>query len=244
VREIPGPTELGLADGETARVALGAIGLELTRQGECWLVTSPTDAAPGDHLTLMLGTAAHRGLLRPRLADRPLVARPPCPLALPGRARLTLAVQSPLWLGLEDVDGRALYEIGPTLASTWFGTFTDGELAYALDRPATSARPLPRPEPGRALTLVSVHNDARDAVELGRVVVPAPQLTLHQAADGRFWTQTVTLRRDEDPGHTDVRLGEGPPGEPGPTTLVAAAREDAPSRFLTRAFDSLLGRKR
>ncbi|MFN2323327.1 MAG: DUF432 domain-containing protein [Trueperaceae bacterium] len=211
------------------------------------------DGAPEGKPTLRFSFAESPDTLhvRPRLADRPVVVRPETPLVVPPGETVTLYASTPVWMAIKfevrrTRRGRAhatdlavvaeLPTARPT--DTWYGPNTrEGELCYAVRTAArTEVADLPL-RPHRAVTAVTVENQAATPLALVRIAVPMPFLALHVDPDGRLWTDRVRFVHQSD-GDTTV---EAQPAAPTGGTLLAEPR-DAPtltqtlSRTVSRLF--------
>jgi hypothetical protein len=176
----------------------------------------------------------------PRLADRPIIARPETAFELQPQASVRVFVSTPLWAVFSQE--REITEVALHRASdTWFGaTPLDGELCYAV-KTALRARhdDLPR-RPHRAITPIHIRNSSDEPLRLKRLRLPVPFLSVLRAADGTLWTETVEfVRRTGD--EASVRVVPGPPAEACNATVVGAPRAE-PSGLLPvlRAFNSFL----
>lgn len=184
--------------------------------------------------------------LTPRAADRPMVFFPERPFFLPAGEELSLFVGSAVWIRFQAA-GRELFE-HPSFrpSDTWFGPSTiAGELCYSAK---TSARlhlaNLPV-RPHRAVSVVRIRNRADDTLSLERLKVPMPNLSLFASADGRLWTEQITLDREEGGEFAELKLGKSPPEAAGRTDKVAGPRVKPERKTLVRAFTGiLLGRDR
>ena len=182
--------------------------------------------------------------LRPLLADRPVVARPELPIAVPAGDQATIFVSTPVWVRVELPEpDRTLIELPVTRPSdTWFGANTRrGTVAYAS---RTTARlqihNLPRP-PHRAITQVTVHNETARVLALERVSVPAPNLSLFADPAGGLWTGPLVATRDSESQPARVELGDQPPKEAEGATLAAEPREATERNVFSRALHVLVG---
>jgi hypothetical protein len=154
----------------------------------------------------------------PALADRPVIVRPESTLSIPPGERMTLYASAPVWMALQlKVRRPKRGSKGPSPvvltelpshrpSDTWFGPSTrEGELCYAV-RTAARADVAELPlRPHRAVTPVTVENQAATPVEIVRIEAPMPFLALHVDRDGRLWTDGVlfTIGADDD---TSVRV--------------------------------------
>jgi hypothetical protein len=187
-------------------------------------------------------SAAQTIELVPALAERPLVVRPETLFIIPAKETATLYISSPLWIqfGLGQPVTN-LFEIPVFRPSdTWFGSSTiEGELCYAL---RTRARM--RPEdldllPHRAYTECHILNRAKSALTLERLRVPMRYLRLFAAADGRLWTETVTLERRESGDTAALQLGKAPPKAVHPAQPLTEPRGKPEKGGLIRAFSGI-----
>lgn len=174
-------------------------------------------APPGDEQTLRAVVDATSEVieLAPRFADRSVVARPQRPLRLPAGQSAQLFVGTPLWVVVRVPRGPEMLElplIVPT--ETWFGPSpVEGELCYsARTRAVASLEEVPRLTT-RALTRVTLINRAPDAMDLERLRLPVPRLRLAwDESIGRFVTDDLELRREEDGKSANVEIKTLPPG--------------------------------
>ena len=161
--------------------------------------------------------------VHPALADRPVIVRPESRLSIPPGERVTLHVSSPVWMALQLKVRRpkrgskgpspvVLTEL-PTSrpTDTWFGPSTrEGELCYAVRTAArTDVADLPL-RPHRAVTPVTIENQAATPMEIARIEAPMPFLALHVDREGRLWTDAVLVTRQAD-DDTAVKVTPGAP---------------------------------
>jgi hypothetical protein len=173
--------------------------------------------------------------LHPRLADRPVVARPAVPFFIPAGQELELFVSTPVWACLRS--GRTdLVELPCVRPSdTWFGTNTRGELSYATKthmRRQLENMPL---RPHRAITGLRVVNASEEQLPIRRLSIPVPQLGLYRSKAGTLWTQHMLLRWESGGDLTEVNLGTEAPTQAKGGELVAEPRTP-----LGRSFGSLV----
>lgn len=182
-------------------------------------------------------------LVLPSLADRPVVSQPEVPLYLLPGDDVSLYVGSPLWLRVLARPGDYVLVDVPTLPlrDTWFGRSTrEGELCYATK---TSARLLRESLPSssfRATTHVVLRSNAQVPVRLQRMKLPAPELALYLADDGRIWSDSITIELDGDGDTARARLSRRAPPEGAGANPLADARQPATESVLERALGALL----
>jgi len=181
--------------------------------------------------------------LRPRVADRSLVALPRTPLyVLPGE-QAKVYVSSPLWIDIEvGPPPRSLREVPiKRLSDTWVGGSTiEGEVAYALKTYGRVRLEEVPKRSHRCITPVVFANQGVDMLRVERMNLPIPYLSLFASADGDLWSQGVLLERSEDDEMARLEITPGAPPEAEGAERVAEARQKAEPKLLVRAFSSLL----
>ncbi len=184
-----------------------------------------------------------RVLLSPRLADRPVVARPERPLHLIAGGSVRLYVSTPVWAQLSlEPDGESLIEIPSyRMSDTWFGPNTrEGELCYASP---TAARlrledmPLRR---HRVVTELRVENRSNEPLRVARVKLPLPWLAVFEDARGWLWTNALSVLRAAGDQEASVQLTPEPPSAVGGASLRTPPRRKAQRNVLERALHGLL----
>lgn len=180
----------------------------------------------------------------PALADRPVIVRPESPLSIPPGERVTVYASTPVWMALKlEVRRPKRGGKGPSPAvltelptfrptDTWFGPSTrEGELCYAVRTAArTQVAELPL-RPHRAVTPLTVENQAATPMEVTRLEAPMPFLALHVGRDGRLWTDAILVTREAD-DDTSVKVTAGVPDG---GTRLAGPRD-------TRSFGQVIGK--
>ncbi len=126
-------------------------------------------------------------------------------------------------------------------SDSWFGGLTDGELCYAVKtRARTDLKQLPVFHRS-VVTPVLLRNLAPEPLWLEKLKLPVPYLSLYSAADGRLWTERVSLTRSEDSEMAALDLQPGPPEEAPGAELQSPAQRTSEPNLLVRAFSSLFG---
>ena len=170
-----------------------------------------------------------------------MVSRPLKPVHIPPGQEITFFVSSPLWLRLELPEGNSLLEEFPIRrpSDTWFGPSTQvGELCYASETNCLlSLDELPA-RPHRAFTPVVISNKGDDMMLLERLNLPVPYLSLYEA-DGRLWTQTVNMSREQELGLATVDMATGPPPQAKGAQPLRGPRRALEKNVLTWALSAL-----
>lgn len=254
------PSELPL--GYSGSWRIGPFVIKIRRHPHEWLICYRHLEEPIDHSlevvepsTQELIDPTEDGLLRvvtedpsntfelsPRLADRPIVARPETPFLIMTGAVITLYVSSPLWMDLQvGAPPRQVLDLATwPVSDTWFGpTTTQGELCYAIKTNARlNLENLPL-LPNRAVTQMRLENRTPENVKLERLTLPAPNLALYVDDNGHFWSQSVTIKVTDGGNSAEVDLGKGPPAEAVGSRIISEPRARAHRNIFLRARHAL-----
>lgn len=248
-----------LRDGESALGHLGAFELHLHRRATEWWVahraaTGPApEAAPTWRLGGGVGAPAledapalarhlfdpcpEEVVVRPRAADRDVIARPRARLSIAPRQLATVYPRTPVWVEVVAA-GTVLASVPATRpADTWFGAAPDvGELCYAVP---TSARIDLDGAGVRAdvvVTEVRIENRTDEPLALDFLRIPAPHLSIYAGGDGRLWTEAIRLEYDEVGEHAVQEILAGRPPRAAGAERIGEARLPPPARSAIRAF--------
>jgi hypothetical protein len=257
--------EFEIAEDATAYWHIGPLEIWVRRTAKEWLIGTNDRGEPSDG-TLVAGVAQDQSqpppgeeadwqrfgfrqttdtiVLTPRLAPRPLVVKPETKFALPEKEEVTMFIGSPLWIQFElgEPPSNVLETAIARPSDTWFGPSTmTGELCYAGRTRARLRLDDLEVLPHRAVSSFRVRNQAKSALVLDRLKLPMPNLSVFTAADGRLWTETVTLERREDGDLAELMLGKGPPAEVQPAKRQSGPRSRPEKGLLIRAFGGLFG---
>jgi hypothetical protein len=179
--------------------------------------------------------------LLPRVPDRPFVTRPEMPVIIAGHEQATLYTASPLWIELAAGDPLRVFANVPVwrASSTWFGEDTlEGTLCYAT-RTRARLDPSGLRRGPRIATAVLVSNDHVEPLQVERLALPLPQMSVFRAHDGRLWTEAATIAYDPA-AKAPAKIAYKPPDEAGPTVKVSGPREDPRANLLARALSAVV----
>lgn len=178
--------------------------------------------------------------LRPRLADRPLVARPEFDVVVSPGAELEVFLTSPLWIEVS-ARNQCLAEF-PTRepAKTWFGEDTTrGILAYATrTRVRTTPAELSESR-ARVTTRAVILNHWQTPVYLSRAAIPLPSMKLYVDEDERCWSDSISITCSGS-NDASVRVLSPSGEEQSRAQFIVGARSPARSDGLIEAFSSIL----
>lgn len=180
--------------------------------------------------------------LKPALADLPIVVRPEVELFLPSGEEARLFLTTPLWVVLAVGPKQIPLADFPIIrpSETWFGPSTrEGEVCYASRTRAKLVLSEVQSTQLRAITAVHVRNRAPGSFAINRIKVPAPQLSLH-VADGRLWTETLSIVRTDDDGTVTFEIASGAPPEVHKAERIGGPRKLADRRDLLQSMGAFL----
>jgi hypothetical protein len=209
-------------------------------------VEAPPNTEPaGEATTLRFGFKKSPAVIRltPALAKRPVVVTPEEPFSLPPKEETTLYISTPVWIGVEvgDPPVRLLEEASHRPSDTWFGRSTrDGELCYATRTRATLELAELPIRVHRAVSVVRIVNRAGSALEIEKIKLPAPFMSLFVDAGGHLWTEEVSLTREQDGELASVDVGTGPPAAVVGAEQLGGAQKTMGRGILDRTFGGLI----
>lgn len=234
------------AESEEER-AFGPLSLRLKKVGdEVWLQDLDSGRAPvvgaepEDAWMRWSMNPSDRLHLLPGLPDRSVVVSPERPFFLSPHHEARVYVRVPLFVRvlLEDSsETQTLIADLPSvvLSDTWFGTFTEGLLAYWLTTKARRAVTHDLFEPHLAMCPLSLMNHSDEALPVERFTVRVSHLSLFAEQD-RIWTDEVQVRYEaSDEGSVVQYTSTVPPEAPG-AKLIAIPQERAPRRLRALTF--------
>jgi len=248
--------ELALDPGQQTSRTFGALSLELRREAnEVWVRGSYRGVAPVDDDWIRWSLHGDDRLaVRPSRPDRLVVVSPERPFFLPPRGRARVFVRIPLFVRLTRVDdhriddtrlddhqeGTVLEEFPSiVLSDTWWGTFTEGELAYWVGTTARRTVTEDVIEPHFAICPFDLVNESAQALPVERFAVRVAALTLF-GRDKAVWTDEVLVRYHGPHETSSIQYTGGPPPEAGDVERIADPREQASKALHGRTFSRLL----
>lgn len=246
-----------VASGEGLSWQLGPFGLDAFRGPDAWwLWTRRRELAEGQPADCRLEPLPRmppeeggerfvfrrtpaRIRLRPRLADRPVVVRSRQPVFVPAGEEATIYLSTPIWLVVEVGEPATLLSelAGERLSDTWFGPSTrEGELCYAGRTHARNQLAAVPRRVHRAITPVTVLNQASTPLPLEKINLPVPLLAVYGDANLGLWTEAVQLTREPVRELATLRVLAGAPTAAPGAQLLSPARREPGRGGLVRAF--------
>lgn len=245
----------GFENGECRQFTIGTLTIFAQRMADQWLLAScelenkvdnfevaqeSLDSMP-DHVKptrYIFRKAPTQLRLTPRSLDRPVVVKTDQPVQVPPGESITFFISAPVCVNIElPEQAIALQEIATLqLSDTWFGPSTQtGTLSYAARTHARNSRAEVPLRPHRAVTPVTINNQADTFLAITKLSIPVPFLAVYGADDGTLWTDPVVLTRTAGSPLINFAIGKEPPiGH-----LITSARTPVSKGGLIRAFTSI-----
>jgi hypothetical protein len=181
-----------------------------------------------------------------RLSPRPVVARPAQPIYLAAATSVRLYVGTSLWLSLQRDDDVLLDIPVARLSDTWFGPDTmHGEICYACQTHARLSLAGIPANPYKAMTPITIINEATGPLVLDRINLPVHHLSLYSQNSGdgnqRYWTSAITLTNVQKSPDVEIKVSAGAPTEYANATLLSTGRNPLETGRLRKTLTYLLG---
>ncbi|MBV2130199.1 DUF432 domain-containing protein [Arsukibacterium indicum] len=180
--------------------------------------------------------------LTPKLLDRPVVVKTRTKISIPPAQQAVFYISSPVMVEVNVLQPQCnLTNISSQrLSDTWFGPSTlHGELCYADKTQARHNRQEIPARPHRAVTAITIENNADTMLELDKLSIPVPYLALYGLHDGTLWTDPITLQHDGNLALTRFKITKQLPAGVTAAARVAEPRQHIEKQGLFRAFTGM-----
>lgn len=241
--ELWGPVET--APGSTVERVFGSLTMAIRREvAEVWVHGAHERSSPaGTHWIRWAVAPDDRLELRPGLPDRPIVVSPEQAFFLPPGGEARVFVRVPLFVRLVRVNRdrtETPLESFPSLvlSDTWWGTFTEGEVAYWIPTRARRAVTAEVFDPHLAICPFLLVNRSDQALPIERFAVRVSHLTLFGKGPAA-WTDEVRVSYQGANVGSEVRYTGVLPKEAGDVQRLADPREPPPRGLHARTFGRL-----
>jgi hypothetical protein len=189
-----------------------------------------------------LGQTGRSLTILPALADRPVITRPITPFTVPADTEAALYASSPLWIQIfTGMPTKKLSDL-PTRrpSDTWFGPNTmEGELCYASRTHGRLTLSNLQVLPHRAITQITIRNTASSSLQVERINLPVPYLSLFTTSDGSLWTEKVAMIHTREMALVDFQISTAL-SAPAKAERVNVPRQQIGQSIMIRAFGALL----
>ena len=180
--------------------------------------------------------------LTPKLLDRSVVVKTRTQLSIPPAQQAVFYISSPVVIDVSlQQPGCSLAEIASQrLSDTWFGPSTlHGELCYADKTQARHNRADLPARPHRAVTAITIENNADSMLVLDKLSIPVPYLALYGLNDGMLWTDPITLQHEGNHALTRFKISKHLPAGVTAAARIAEHRQHIEKQGLIRAFTGM-----
>lgn len=202
-----------MPSGGSRQLELGTLHLTLERTPkEVWLRMHRTPGGDPENDDWLRWAAPKEARIevRPAIPDRLVVVSHEHPYHLPPGGRSQVFVRIPLFVQVVVIDGDSEVVVADepsiVLSDTWWGSFTEGELAYWLTTKARAEVSDDLFLPHIGMCPLRMVNDSHEALPVERFAVRVPHLSLF-SDHGRNWTDQVNVRYEDAP--EEARSGSG-----------------------------------
>ncbi len=178
----------------------------------------------------------------PATPDRNVVARPIRDLFIPAKSETEIYVGYPAWVQVKIGDDLLLADLATELMSdTWLGPNTRrGEVAYATTTHARLQHQNLPDDRHLVRTPVNIQNDSDERLQISRLSIPAPELTIYKC-DDELWTQTVAIHCDAKLTEAYIDIDAKPPAFLESPAIAASPRKTDNENSVRKAIGFLLG---
>ncbi len=236
------------AEDASVDIAVGLLRLNLARTQQDWTICyeyqddrywNGPDGWKNEWRTVVETSHAEL-LVKPAVPNRDIVARPAKDLYIPAGVTTTLYIGYPAWLLVLAEDGLKIADLATELMSeTWLGPNSRvGTLAYATE---TQARLLIANMPSKQnliRTPITIKNASAAEVNISRLSIPAPQLTLYEQ-EGVLWSSSVEVVCEALFSQASVDIKHAAPAHLSAPEQVADPRVQEETGSVTRAIGFL-----
>lgn len=240
---------IALDSGQSWQYTIGPLTLYLQRLRSEWLLGFTRSAEQQDRYQLLSRSISPlpeldniqrfvfresppQFCLTPKLLDRPVVVKTRTQISIPPAQQAVFYISSPVVIDvIMQQPSCPLAEIATErLSDTWFGPSTlHGELCYADKTQARYNRDELPARPHRAVTAITIENNASTMLKIDKLSIPVPYLAVYGLNDGTLWTDPITLQHDGNHALTRFKIGKALP-----TGVTSAARITGPRQHIER----------
>lgn len=250
---------VALEFGQSWQYTLGPLTVYLQRLSTEWLLGFSRSAEQDDRYKLVSRSikqlpeldnlqrfifrqAPAQFCLTPKLLDRPVVVKTRTGLSIPPAEQAVFYISSPVVInvGLQQPASSLAEITSQRLSDTWFGPSTlHGELCYADKTQARHIRADLPLRPHRAITAITIENNANTMLVLDKLSIPVPYLAVYGLNDGTLWTDPITLLHDGNHALTRFKISKDLPTGITAAARVAEPRQHIEKQGLIRAFTGM-----
>jgi hypothetical protein len=215
--------EIDLEDESRCSVSVAEILFDPEREWTRWILDKKIDQIQ----------------LKPQLPDRALIVRPEMPMCLMPRESVQLFIGIPIWLAITFGAKREQVIEIPTMAlsNSWFGSFTEGELCYAIKTRAMLNQEDLMPSSYRVVFPLEVRNASNEQLKFERLCIRPQNLNVYQG-NHRLWSNRGRASYRGEENWSRIVYSARPPEYDNASRLLGKAREPIHRGSLAQTFDN------
>lgn len=242
--------------GETVEIGLGSLRMWVHKEKHDWHIAHEIEAGDDERCSVSLSESSFEAdrkwtrwilddridqiQVQPQMPDRPLIIRPEMPMCLMPKETVQLFIGIPIWLrtffGSKQEQGIEIPSV--VLSNSWFGSFTEGELCYAVRTQARLNLDDLQPSACRANFPLEIRNASTEILKFERLCIRPQHLNIYEGAT-RLWTGKGRVSYRGEENWSRMIYAKHPPEFDAAKALVGQARESIRRGALLRTFDTL-----
>lgn len=244
-----------IVQDQTLDVCLGSLRVWIHRGKQEWYIAHETEAESAERCSAVISDApfsverdwtrwilddrVERVQLKPQLPDRPLIVRPEMPMCLMPKQSIQFFIGIPIWLAITfgAKHEQAIEVPTSSLSNSWFGTFTAGELCYAVKTTARLSQQSLHPSAQRAVFPLEVRNVSQEKLNFERLCIRPQFLNIFQGAT-RLWTSKGRVSYRGEDNWSRIVYSSRPPEFDQAGPMIGKAREPMQRGALLKTFDT------
>ncbi len=176
--------------------------------------------------------------IRPVMPDKPVIIDTEHSYRFVGGTKTRVYSRVPVWVRVtpEGRDDLVVADI-PTveLSETWFGSFTEGELSYAVSSTARRILTEDLLEPHLVVCPLEIHNKDSEELKFEKVCLRVERLSIFAKGEA-MWSDETVIRYEGKDSETDMESKGVRPVEAGDATLVGKPRTAVRKSIGLKAF--------
>ncbi len=243
--------KITLTEGEVQRHRFGPLTIFLKKLlNEIWVASSRDEKRKGEPealpekpewVRMALPGEFSEYRFTPVLPDKPVVINTEHSYRFMSTTRTKVYSRIPVFARITPASREDLIiaEI-PTvvLSETWFGTFTEGELSYALSSTARRILTEDLMEPHLVVCPMVIWNDSTDELKFEKLCLRVDRLSIF-SKENAFWSDETLITYNGKDSDTDMEMARMIPAEAAGGALVSKPRSPVKKSMGLRTFKLL-----
>jgi hypothetical protein len=175
--------------------------------------------------------------LKPRIADRSIIANFDIPFKLPSNERVSIYISSPVWIDLYTDNNLILSTPSYSPSDTWFGPSNElGELAYSTKVNCRFSLDDVPFRPHRVVTKVEIFNKSSHAVTLLNLRLPTSYLSIFESKQNRLFTEKINYTFQNKEPKIQINFNKTPEIDLKGLKKITPAKLEFDKKFFKKTF--------